>query len=277
MKSEDATEDQSTEEAAKRMVYPLSTQGHNVGDAERIGSALVGGALVLMGLQRRSLSGTLMALVGGALVAQGATGHSRIYQWFGLNTAGTEPPKSNGERLPGAPVPQASKPAEITPPTETVASITVGKSAAELYDLWLKPETMAQTHKNFAQVEADGDNTLHWKVPLPLDKSVEWQTQVVQSVPGERIRWVSTDDAPVKNTSEVTFKPAPGDRGTEVTLFFHFEPPMGKVGEAAAKVLGMAPAMVAGKVLRNFKALVETGEVPTLENNVSARGIGDTF
>ena len=134
MKSDDERnqDDKKAPEAAKRMVFPLSTQGRNVGDTERIGSALIGAVLVLLGLKQRSLGGAVQALVGGLLVARGVTGHSRPYQWFGLNTAGTEAPRNNGERLPGAPQATASLPAKAADPTEAVANITVGRDAAEL-------------------------------------------------------------------------------------------------------------------------------------------------
>jgi hypothetical protein len=39
--------------------------------------------------------------------------------------------------------------------------------------------------------------------------------------------------------------------------------------------LDLVPNAAAGKALRRFKSLVETGEMPTLEGNPSARGSGD--
>jgi hypothetical protein len=39
--------------------------------------------------------------------------------------------------------------------------------------------------------------------------------------------------------------------------------------------LGVVPDALASKALHRFKSLVETGEVPTLEANPSARGKGD--
>jgi hypothetical protein len=65
----------------------------------------------------------------------------------------------------------------------------------------------------------------------------------------------------------VRFRPAPQGRGTEVLL---------RLDAPAGGTLGFVPSAVAGKALRNFKSLVETGEIPTLKRNPSGRGRGDT-
>jgi len=57
----------------------------------------------------------------------------------------------------------------------------------------------------------------------------------------------------------VTFKDAPGDRGTEI----HVEvDTSGKLGELAQKLTGTEPLAKAKDDLRRFKQLVETGEIP---------------
>jgi hypothetical protein len=41
------------------------------------------------------------------------------------------------------------------------------------------------------------------------------------------------------------------------------------------KLTNVVPKMAVGNALRRFKSLVETGEIPTLDRNPSARGSGD--
>ena len=53
--------------------------------------------------------------------------------------------------------------------------------------------------------------------------------------------------------------PAPGDWGTEVRLHLRFDPPTGMFGGTMAKVLGIGPACVAAKMLRNLKSLAGAG------------------
>src|SRR3954452_14604217 len=59
----------------------------NVGGSERRISALAGGALVLLGLSRRSLGGLALAGLGGSPLYRGATGHCHAYGALGIDTA----------------------------------------------------------------------------------------------------------------------------------------------------------------------------------------------
>lgn len=71
----------------------------NVSEPERWASFLAGAMLALLGIQRRSLRGGLLALAGAALIHRGVTGHCRGYEALGVNTATGEPPLP-GERRP---------------------------------------------------------------------------------------------------------------------------------------------------------------------------------
>jgi uncharacterized membrane protein len=61
---------------------------------------------------------------------------------------------------------------------------------------------------------------------------------------------------------EVTFKDAPGDRGTEIHVDLDGTTKGGKLGETVQKVVGTAPLAKVKDDLRRFKQRVETGEVP---------------
>jgi uncharacterized membrane protein len=60
----------------------------------------------------------------------------------------------------------------------------------------------------------------------------------------------------------VTFKDAPGDRGTEIHVDLEGRTKGGKLGETVQKVVGTAPLAKVKDDLRRFKQQVETGEVP---------------
>ncbi len=77
----------------------------------------------------------------------------------------------------------------------------------------------------------------------------------------------------IASRGNLTFKPGPESAGTEVTLWVQFEPPLGPVGEGLVKTLQKAPRALAGQALRRFKSLVETGEIPILDRNPSARSV----
>lgn len=62
----------------------------NIGDSERYASAILGGMLVLGGLQRRGWGGLTLAAVGAAFVARGVTGSSTMYRELGIDTNGSQ-------------------------------------------------------------------------------------------------------------------------------------------------------------------------------------------
>lgn len=157
---------------------------------------------------------------------------------------------------------------------EVERTLTIGKPAGELYRLWLEPQTLAQVMGHFAELSSAHEGRTRWQAHLPLGRTLSWETEWAEQRPDECIRWEAlTEDLP--NEGSVRFRPAPNGWGTEVTLHIQFKPPGGRFGEGAAKLLRALPENIVAKALRRFKSLAETGEIPTLERNSSARGRGD--
>jgi uncharacterized membrane protein len=59
----------------------------NVGDNERIVSAVAGSGLITYGLAKGGLFGTALSLLGGGLLYRGATGHCHVYGALDKSTA----------------------------------------------------------------------------------------------------------------------------------------------------------------------------------------------
>ena len=182
------------------MVFPLSTHGVNIGEAERAASVFLGGALWLTAFKRRSPATVLGAVVGTICLMRGVTGHSRIYQWFGLDSAHDTTPKTDGERAPDAPLARPSKPRNPGDPTQVSSFITINADAKRLYDLWLEPQTMNQILGHVAHIETQNDGAMHWRADLPLNSSLEWTTQTTDKKAGEFIAWEAAPDAPLQSS-----------------------------------------------------------------------------
>ena len=78
-------------------------------------------------------------------------------------------------------------------------------------------------------------------------------------------RWQDDDFRPDYIDSvdvAVTFKKAPGDRGTEIHVDLEKTAPGGKLGEMLMKLSGKEPLSKVKDDLRRFKAQFETGEIP---------------
>ena len=92
------------------------------------------------------------------------------------------------------------------------------------------------------------------KAVITVSRSLD-EVQRLWQDPGYRSTYIEGLDA------QVEFRPAPGDRGTEIHVTLRFNPPGGKLGEAAAKLTGALPLAKVKDELRRFKQRVETGEV----------------
>jgi len=145
----------------------------------------------------------------------------------------------------------------------------------ELYELWRDPEQFTRIMGHVGEITASDEDSYHWTVEGPGGRELTWEPRVVEAEPGELVRWETKGDAVLSSEGAVRFEPAPGDRGTVVTLSVSFDPPGGTLGNAALERLGIVPETLVGQALSRFKSLAETGEIPTLEENPSARGRGD--
>jgi uncharacterized membrane protein len=127
--------------------------------------------------------------------------------------------------------------------------------------MWRDFERFPDFMAHLEEVRATGTTTSHWKARGPLGMTVEWDAEITDEVPGERIAWRSVEGSKIDNSGTVRFVTAPGDQGTELHVDMRYSPPAGAVGATIAKVLGEEPAVQLKDDLRRFKNIAETGEV----------------
>lgn len=139
------------------------------------------------------------------------------------------------------------------------ASVQIEKSPDELYSLWRDYPRASQWMEQIQSVTTTGPKTTHW-VMMMGDKPVEWDAEVLADEPGKRIAWRSVPGSVIDQAGEVMFTPAPGGRGTVVTILQEFR--MTKLANAAAAAKGREPKQKVKEDLRHFKQLAEAGEIP---------------
>jgi uncharacterized membrane protein len=144
---------------------------------------------------------------------------------------------------------------------ELTATTTVASTTQEAYDLWRRLEILPSFMAHLDEVRTTGEGTSHWRASAPFGMAVEWDAEITDDVPGERIAWRSVDGATVGNEGEVRFLPAPGGRGSEVHVRMRYSMPAGPLGAAVARYFGEEPHQQLDDDLRRFKQVVETGEV----------------
>jgi uncharacterized membrane protein len=223
-----------------------STSGNNLSknqaeasDTERWASLIGGGAMVLMGLKQGSLRGALTALAGGGLLYQGVTKQSTIQK--------------------------AQEAIGINQSIKVEKTVTINKSADELYRFWHDFENLPTFMKHLKNVKVSDNKRSHWIANAPLGSSVEWDADILEDRENEFISWASVEGADVDNSGFVRFSKAPGNRGTEVKVVIEYNPPGGVLASAIAKLFGEEPEQQIGDDLRRFKMLMEAGEIATTE------------
>jgi uncharacterized membrane protein len=146
---------------------------------------------------------------------------------------------------------------------EVRQSFTLNRSADELFAFWRRFSDFPRFMKHVESVtELDGKRS-HWVVRAPGGRTVEWDAEIVEEIPGRSIHWRTIGDAGVRHGGQVEFRPATGGRGTVAEVHLAYDAPGGRAGAALAKLFGEEPEIQVREDLRRFKRLLETGEIPT--------------
>lgn len=239
---------------------PKSKASMNVGETERLLSAVGGGALVVYGLTRGSLGGVVLALVGGSLLHRGTTGHCNVYEAAGINTA-REGARGSRVSVPG------NKGIKVE------QSVTIDRPAGELYTYWRNFENLPKFMDHLESVKVQDDKRSHWVAKAPAGTTVEWDAEIINEKENELIAWRSLPGADVDNAGSVRFEQATGGRGTVVKVSIEYNPPGGVVGSLVAKLFGEEPNQQVMDDLRRFKQVMETGEIAKAQPNYGGKTV----
>ncbi len=150
-------------------------------------------------------------------------------------------------------------------------TVTINRPPEELYRFWRDFENLPRVMSHIESVRTTGATRSHWVARAPGGSKVEWESEVIADQPDRYIAWRSLPGADVPNSGSVRFEPAPGGRGTEITVELEYKPPGGRLGSSLSKLLGQAPEQQTQEDLRRFKQLMETGEIATTEGQSSGR------
>lgn len=130
-------------------------------------------------------------------------------------------------------------------------SIEVNVPSSTVYNQWTQFEEFPRFMDGVEEVQQLGDKRLHWKAKI-AGKTKEWDAEIFEQIPDERIAWRSTSGA--KNSGMVNFFPV-GTSATRITLSLTYEP------EGAIEKMGDAVGVVSGRVegdLKRFKEFIES-------------------
>lgn len=188
-----------------------------------------GAAVAVIGLRRKSAFGFALAGAGAALA------------YFGSRATNTE--------------------------TESTSrgSVLLNCTPEEAYSRYRNFEDLPTFMRHLESVTKIGDRQYRWVARGPLEIPVQWDAEVFDEQVGQSISWRSLPDSPITMQGSVRFASAPANRGTYLTAVTRFDHPASNLARTFAKLLGKDPNFLMQQDLRRFKALIETGEIPTTE------------
>jgi uncharacterized membrane protein len=151
-------------------------------------------------------------------------------------------------------------PAEDEGTIRVTKTVTVRRQQADVYRFFRDLKNLPRFMEHLESVTEHGRRS-QWCAKAPAGMTVEWEAEISEEIPNAVLSWRSIEGASVPNRGSVTFRQAPGNRGTEVCVSLQYEPPAGKVGAAVAKLFGEEPGQQVMSDLRRFKQMMEVGEV----------------
>jgi uncharacterized membrane protein len=146
-------------------------------------------------------------------------------------------------------------------------AITINRRPDEVYRFWRDFTNLPRFMQRVEAVERLSERRSHWRVSGPGGMTLEWDAEITDDVPNERIAWRVLPGSPVDHAGIVRLRQAPGGRGTEAIVEMQYTPPGGGVGATVAKLVGAAPEQELAEALRRLKQILETGEVVISEGS----------
>jgi len=130
-------------------------------------------------------------------------------------------------------------------------SVDVHVPVREAYDQWTQFEEFPRFMDGVEQVKQLDDTHLHWVAEIAGQRK-EWDAEITQQEPDQRVAWTSTNGD--WNAGAVDFHRV-DDRTTRVTLTMDIQPE--GVVERVGDAVGVPDRQVEGD-LERFKAFIES-------------------
>jgi uncharacterized membrane protein len=215
--------------------------------------SIVGGGLVAGSGIAKGWNGLPRALFGAALIERGLSGHSLLYEVFGVRTA----PLGQGAAT-------TSVPYELG--LRVDRSITINLPRPEVFRFFRNLPNFSRFLRHVRSVTETANGRSHWVVYGPASRVFEWDASLHNYRENELIAWRTLPGSDVDHAGSVLFRDAPGWRGTEIRIELQYNPPAGAVGALISALWGEEPEQQLEEDLRRLKQILEVGEVLSTES-----------
>jgi uncharacterized membrane protein len=203
-----------------------------------------GAVLLLAGASRRSTFGALLAGSSAPLLYRGVTG-----RWPALLNGFTQADNTkialSGE---GG--------------VHVCESVRLEVPLAEVYGFWRRLENLPRFMTHLDRVTESSDGRSHWVAVGRARLAIEWDAEIINEVDNKLIGWRSLPGSDVVTAGSVNFDSVRGGRSTQIRVHLQYALPAGRAGALIASLFGCEPSQTIREDLRQFKQLVEAGEIP---------------
>lgn len=138
-----------------------------------------------------------------------------------------------------------------------ITTMTIARPRAQVEAFWREPDNLDQIFDGIAQVRHAGSDRCTWVFAAGANDEFRWETEVVTFDGG--LTFVDRDEPVGDWRLRLSFADAPHDLGTEVAVRTRAPLPQPLTGAAVFTALYRA------------RALLQTGEAPTLAHTASGR------
>ncbi|SEL78636.1 SRPBCC family protein [Parapedobacter koreensis] len=209
----------------------------NVGTAERVISAAIGGYLLYQGLRDVRRRPIAMLVSSGYLLFRAATGYCPLSRWIGKK----EP---------------------HNPAINIQTFITVNKPRDAVYRYWRSLQNLPTFMSHLIEVKELDEKRSHWLAKMPgTAGTIEWDAEIVKDEPGYLIGWQSVSGSPIENAGKVQLYDSPDRLATEMRVVFSYHPPAGGLGTGIAKLLNPFFKQIIEEEIYRFKRVIEAGDL----------------
>lgn len=145
------------------------------------------------------------------------------------------------------------------------ATMQINCSPEQAYQFWHKFENLPLFMRHLDNVSILGNSRSRWTALGSMGKRVSWDAEIIDDRQNEFISWRSIPESETQVSGYVAFRPAIGKPGTIVETAMELRPPGGAFGNTLSKAFRKDPSFMIRQDLRRLKALLEAGEIPTVD------------
>jgi uncharacterized membrane protein len=150
------------------------------------------------------------------------------------------------------------------PESVTTTTILVNCTPQEIYKFWRDFENLPRFMRRLESVSILDERRSRWVALGPAGRQISWDAEITSERENEFIAWRSLAGSDIQVDGRVEFRQAPAGRGTLISARIEYSPSLG-AGNTLAKFLNKGANFIMRQDLRRLEALMEAGEVPTIE------------